>query len=306
MIPLLLSLFKSDYAIADSAPDRDAILALRIGNFRYSYKFLLCLTIAWLCWEVYDYQLLTTRPAVLYFPENYLSRFLMPEFPNFILFHSVVLIALACTFLLFRFSGNILAKIVLSFACLWLNMAQWGWGFFSHVSHVFILAHLLAIFLPFNHKNKDEELALYNGIVWYHFGILFTYLIAGIWKFGGLIYKLVVTPHVITWIHPDGSWINAYMGYRNNDYTIVNQLMVFEYPLIWQLGFVFIVIVQCFSIFAAFKISLHGWLMGLIFVFHFINSYAFCTIFVWQPLVISILFLPYHLVFNFDTQKIKN
>jgi hypothetical protein len=179
---------------------------------------------------------------------------------------------------------------------LWLNVAQWSYGFFSHVAHLFLLAHLFSIFIPFKITTNRHEARIINRTLnWYYGGLLFTYTLSGLWKALGLFYKLCFKPLDVHWLHPDASLFNAVISFRNYDLAF-DLLPVFAYPRFWQLSFVLVLLVQVLGVIAAFRWQ---WRVGVglaLIVFHVINAVVFATVFIIAPVIIALLFFPYHVL----------
>lgn len=173
-------------------------------------------------------------------------------------------------------------------------MAQWSYGFFSHVAHLLLLAHLFSIFISFRITTEKRGAEISNTTLnWYYGGLLFTYFLSGLWKWLGLFYKVFFKPTDINWLHPDASLFNAIISFYNYDLNF-NLLPLFSYPLFWQISFILVLFIQIFCVLAAFRPQLRTGMALALIVFHIINAIVFATVFVIAPLIIACLFFPYY------------
>jgi hypothetical protein len=226
----------------------------------------------------------------------------VPNFPSLYVLYSVLFIAFGCTIIGLLSQYRILIRLVLTFSLMWLNAVQWGYGYFSHVDYIFILSHLLSIFLPRKYTPNMDVQAYSQGIAFYRFGILVTYFMAGTWKIIALAYKFILPNTDYTWLHSKGPLLNAIVSLRGLDHSFGSLLSIFEIQYIWGLLFIVMVICQVSVIIGAVIDKFHPFIIIILIGFHFFNAIAFHTFFVWQPLIILILFFPYHtLLENYNT-----
>lgn len=270
----------------------------RIFNFQFGDKLLLVSTLCWLLHILYRFQLLVIRPVSIYNPRNFFSFIFIPEFPSPLLFYVAFFISFFCVIVCFIYKQNIIIRSIMSFTLMWLSAVQWGYGHFSHVDYIFILAHVLSVFLPRKISDNVDVNIYSRGIAYYRAGILFTYFMAGFWKLTALAYKLISQSDDINWLHPKAVLINAIASLRGLDQAFGPLFIIFDIPYLWAVLFVIIIICQFLVVIGAFVDKAHLYVIFFSVLFHFFNAIAFHTIFVWQPLVILILFFPYHSLFD--------
>lgn len=267
-------------------------------NFIYGNQALLACTIGFILYKTGNFFILRQRPAELFSPGNYFTRLLMPALPPAGLYVPLALLALLCCTWLLGHPRAYGLRLVLTFQLLWLHAAQWSYGVFSHVGHLLLLAHLFSVFIPFDlARDRQEARLIHKAISWYYAGLLFTYGLSGMWKWAGLVYKLMLKPGDIHWLHPDASLLTARISFQSYDLPFY-LLPAFSWPWVWQAGFILVLLVQTGCIVAAFRLAWRpGVGIALIF-FHLINAVFFLTSFVLAPLVIACLFFPYHALFR--------
>ena len=300
MIRLLLLLFKGQYII----PLEDYKESRRIFNYLISDKILLCVTIGWLLNQFHVIQRILGRslPNDI---NSYFSYLFIPGHPSRLFVYGVIFVSVGISILSFVYNSIIL-RSGLTFSLLWINHLSWGNGHQPATDIVFLLAHLLSLFLPRKIGEKADQSYFYYGIVLFHTGILFTYFLAGFWKLIGLIYKVIASPSAINWIHPDGALVNAIVSARSSDISLTVFEGFFQIPAIWQIGFIIAVIFQCFCIIAAFKEKFQIPLIIGVIIFHFINSFVFGTVFILQPLTIAVLFFPYYKLIAYSDKNFND
>ena len=263
-------------------------------NFIYGNKALLLLTVGFSVFKLINFFYLRQRPAELFIPDNYFSKLLMPHLLRPEVYPIVAVFSIYICFYLLVKPEHYWLRLILTLQLLWLNMAQWSFGFFSHVAHLLLLAHLFLIFVPFKiTTNKKEAQIIAETLNWFYAGLLLTYSLSGLWKWLGLAYKLFFKPTAVHWLHPDASLFNAVVSFRNYDLEF-NLLPLFAYPLIWQAGFIIILLIQTFCILAAFQPQFRVGVGLALIIFHSINAVVFVTVFITAPLVLVCLFFPYH------------
>ena len=269
-------------------------------NFNRADKAILCLTMAWLVFEVYEYQIaLINRPSILFETSNYYTKLFMSALPSTPAFFGVIILSfgIAC-FLLFRDHSAL--RLLLAFFIAWLNIAQWSYEFLSCVGFFIIYAHLFSVLIPKKKWYSDDELDnAFLSVKWYYTGFFWTYTLAGIWKVGGLLYKTFTCSDCVTWLHPKAAWINAAVSMRDYDFPLNETLFnLLDVSIVWQLGFVLVLAAQVASILVVFLTEIRVWVLFLLIVMHTINSVFFATTFVVQPIVVFCLLLPYHRIFK--------
>jgi hypothetical protein len=266
-------------------------------NFYRANKGILLLTIYWLIFKLYNYFDLIQRPIQLYEPMNYFARLLMPSLPSAWIFVSAIMLGIALsTTLLFR-PNSIFLRLLLSFIVLWVNAFQWSWGFESVVSHTLLFSHLCTILISFKTSEVvlEKRMLTVKMIKLFYVCILTTYILSALWKWVGLAYKLFFRVEDINWLSDIGALSNALISFRNYDFDYQWLFPLFVFPFIWQFLFLLMSFLQTICLWAAFRFQLQPFYAFVFFIFHLVNSVVFNTIFITAPLVMVILFFPYHL-----------
>ncbi len=307
MIHQLRLFFSSDKTKA--AFETDSVFRNQVKNVLQDHfiarKVLNILTGFWLMWILEEYRIVMLRPASIYIADNYFVRLFMPTLPCALQVYSVIAIGFCTVAYNFYFSPLRISKVILTATVMWLNILPWGYGFFSHVGHVFVLSHLLGIFLPDVNVSKENAAHSYLSMQWYYLGIVANYSMSGIWKLGGLIYKLFANDGTIHWLHPKAALYNSIVGFHKYDIPLTSQFDIFHFSWPWQVGFLIILLLQTFAVFIVLFPKRYFLFCIAIVTMHFVNITAFAIMFIWQPLVIFILFFPYHKIFN-PTLSIEN
>ncbi|WP_028981986.1 hypothetical protein [Sporocytophaga myxococcoides] len=274
-------------------------------NFFYADRFLRIFTFFWLFYQVYNYFQLQDRPKELFIRMNYFSKSFISEFPSSAYFFSIIIVALISNSFSIKNSSSILNKALLLFCIMWFTCLKWSYGFASHVGHFFILTHFFGLFIPAKSTDSQNQGSQICTIRLFYFGLMVTYTISGIWKLGGLIQKLVFSPHVIHWLHPQAALVNAVSGYRFWDNQLGSLLHAYDYPIIWQILFLLTLYLQIISFVASVRLPLFYWIgLGTI-IFHIHNIVFMRTEFYVTPIIITILFFPYHLILKKKSTAIK-
>ena len=251
------------------------------------------------------------RPRDIFFYEHALPRFLMPSLPAQPIVYTLVGLVAACNlYQLLRVRTKVLPQLVVALSILWLNLVLWGYGFLSHINHLFVLAHLFLVFIPVSKKALQKpSVYLHQSINWFYAGLLFTYTLAGLWKIPSLAYKLLFDPDYIHWLHPKAALVNAIVSHRSLDLDFKLASLFTSVPLLWQVGFMVMVYLQVSSIFGAFRLSLRPWVGLFLLVFHTLNMLVFKVYFEVTSITILCLFMPYDLLlrkaFNRDVASVR-
>jgi hypothetical protein len=276
-----------------------------VFNFFYADRCLRIFTFFWLFYQVYIYFQLQDRPKELFIQMNYFSRIFMSEFPSSAYFFSIIIIALIANGFSIKNSSSIVNKALLLFCIMWITCLKWSYGFASHVGHFFILTHFFCLFIPAKSPDSSNHGYHIRAIRFFFLGLMITYTISGVWKFGGLIQKLVFHPNVIHWLHPQAALVNAVSGYRFWDNQLGDLLHAYHFPIIWQILFLVTLYLQMISCIASIRLPLFYWIgLGTI-IFHIHNIVFMRTEFYVTPTIIAILFCPYHLIFKKKSTTIK-
>lgn len=270
-------------------------------NFFYAEKLLRILVFGWLVYQGFLYLSFMERPAELFYPMTYFGRLFMPEFPSPLIFGLVVLTStLANTYCYFK-NANIPAKAILAFGLLYINALQWNYGYFSQAGHLFVLVNLFIVFVkvpgPGKGNVKNPEIA--ESVKWSFIGFMGTYSISGIWQVIGLVFGDTLAPGTQSWLSTETTLFNIVAGFRSWDLSLDSVLIdVFTVPYIWPILYVGILNLQLFSFLAAVRLPLFYWVGSGTILLHLFNMVFIKTVFIVTPLLILILFFPYHLVFR--------
>jgi hypothetical protein len=297
MIRLLLSAFNSFSSDKCRRSDAGKEKEWDRNHFNFScgMNCLTLLAIVWVLHKMILYHSLSQGPHELFLPGNYLGRLFMFSFPSPQLYYSVCLLGILLFFFRFFKSENILLRLISLFLLLWISLFEWSFRQESSTNQTFLFCFIFSLFIPQRPPvSTGDKKNISKMISWFYTGILCTYTLAGMWKWLSLIYK-VMSPgnQEIHWLHPHAALITSMIGYFEVDADYKHLLAFFKYPLIWQAGFIIVLLLQTFAIIAAWRVRLQFWAsIGLI-VFHLINTYFFNITFILAPIVIACLFFPY-------------
>lgn len=298
MTRLLLSV--SDTLKKRTSPAGQEAWVRNAFNFFYAVLAFRLFTFVWLYWTGAKYQYLLQRPPEIFWYDHALPNLVMSSLPEPLLFYIIIaLAAIGNAYQLLWRKSHTLLQAVVALSLLWLNLALWGYGFLSHINHVFLLAHLFLVFIPVSQKAiKHASLHLHQSINWFYAGLLFTYTLAGLWKIPSLLYRLLLHPDSIHWLHPKAALVNAFVSWRSLDLEFTLAPLFTDYSLFWQVSYLVIVYLQACSVFCAYRLPLRPWLGLMLLVFHVVNMLAFQIYFVVASFVIVCLFTPYDLLFR--------
>jgi hypothetical protein len=281
--------------------------ALDMAHQRKYADFLLRFVVAgWLCFQLYTYHQMALRPAELFEPINWFDKLFMPSFPNIYVWYFVWLSAfLANLSLIFR-GENFFGRVLLGALILYINCIRWKYEFFSHVGHLIVLYHLLGALLPRqNSFGKNQETIDYSSAIkWLNFGVLVTYTMAGLWKVVGLFYKMIFKPDELNWLNPLAMKVNSIIGYRDWDRDLDAVETLYSVPILWQIAFLLMLYIQTSSIFGVLRPQLAVYYAIGNIAFHLINAFLIHIEFYISPLILFVMFFPYHWIFkNSQTEK---
>ena len=267
-------------------------------NVLYAVQTLRLFSFVWLYWFAQKYEYLLLRPKDIFFYEHALPRFLMPSLPSQPVVYTLVGLVVVCNlYQLLRVRTQVLLQLAVALGILWLNLVLWGYGFLSHINHLFVLANLFLVFIPVSRKALlNPSVYLHQSINWFYAGLLFTYTLAGLWKVPSLAYKLIFAPDYIHWLHPKAALVNSIVSHRNLDLDFTLTLLFTSFPLLWQVGFLVMVYLQVSSVFGAFRLSFRPWVGLFLLVFHTLNMLVFKVYFEVTSITILCLFMPYDLL----------
>lgn len=271
-------------------------------KFIYDYSFsdvlLRIFSIAWVGYVIYSFEETKNRPIGLFEPLIWIQKWLSPNLPSNFLFYTVISISVfLCIYTIFN--KKIIYRVILFLLLLWLNTIKWNYNFFSHVGHLFLLAHFFTLFIPsktIKQLNSSIEIKQFSySIRWAYAGVLITYTMAGFWKFLALFSKLLFHPNQINWLSENAANLNAIVSTRLWDETVSNIMLKFyDIPLFWQIGTLTIFTAQLFAILGAFNKKIACLILTILVFFHLYNMLFINTHFYASTFVLLILLFPYH------------
>ena len=271
---------------------------LFIIDYAFADFFLRIFSLFWVTYVVFSYQENNARPISLYKPVIWFQEWFLSSLPSPVLFYSIVLITcFLCVYTIVN--KNILYRTVLFFLLLWLNTIKWNYNFFSHVGHLFLLAHFFTIFIPSKNidtfTNYKDKKSFSLAIRWAYAGVLVTYSLAGFWKFSSLFYKTIFKSNAINWLSEDAVELNAIVSARIWDEQISKTMLnIYEIPYIWEIGTFFIFLIQFIAVLGAFNKRMSYFILTFLLIFHIYNMLFINTHFYVASFVLIILLFPYH------------
>jgi hypothetical protein len=282
--------FKRKWRLNES-PNTNKIL---VQNFLIANKLIHLLTIGWLFYIGFKYQIYSNILPILFQPASRIPELILPTFPSIIYFGTAWFVCLILLFLNFNLKLGAFLKFILFIILAWLNLIQFGYGYLSHTSHIMLLFYFNSIFIQISDANDFNSVR--KQILYLHLSILMTYTLAGFWKLSSLIYKILFQPHEFNWLHPLSFLTNAIVSYRIYDLDFAPFFSAFMIPYFWQIAYLLMVFIQLFAVFAAFNIKIQPYFAVLMVIFHALNAFLFKIVFIMQPMIILLLFFPYHFI----------
>jgi hypothetical protein len=227
----------------------------------------------------------------------------MPHLPEPWVFYSILLITAAITAWVLLRGGSVGLRLLHVVLLLYVNLPLWSYGFASHVSHLFLLAHLFGVFIQWQRPVYGQVSAEHSrGLQFYLLGLLLTYGWSGAWKIVGLVYKFGWQPGVVNWLHPDAALLNAIVSFRNYDEALHLVAWIAATKPFWIFGFFVVLYIQLLSPLGAFRQWAHPWLAVGLVIFHYMNIVAFHTHFYTAPILMVLLLWPYWRSASFRAQ----
>jgi hypothetical protein len=257
----------------------------------YADRALLVLTFPWLLIRLRTRLVLAQLPPSFYEPEPWLGKLLFGEQPGaavwYALFAAVAVSALIC---LFR-PRLIAARLTLAVGAVLLIAPEFGWKV-DHMNHLFLLAHLYAIFLPIARPIPATAEAQAGAVAWYRTGVLFPYTMAGLWKFVDMTARRVLKPGM-SWLDPDAMVITSIVNYRSLDLplTVPEALDAFKGWI--PIGYVALALVFAAAALSAWRRPLIALVLPTIITFHLSNVFTLHVRFISTCFVALAVLLPY-------------
>lgn len=259
-----------------------------VFNFFWARKLLYTVTPLWLIYYFFEFIKVTTWPDSIYFTQHWYGELFAFSRPSLWLFSGVVLVGVISS-MWFYYKSSITQRLICLLVILWVNSVNWTTGHSAHVAHVLIYIHLFSLFIPKEISAKEAA-----SIRWVYLGVFITYTFAGIWKVVGLCYKWFFTGESMNWFHPEAALRNAISGHIDAGISFDRVSFLFEYPIVWQLLFPVMLLLQLFNFAGAFNQRLRALIVIGDISFHVVNSLVFLISFWFTPLLLAVLFFPYH------------
>ena len=270
----------------------------------FADRALLLLTVPWIVLRAYIRETrLLERPAGLYEPGTWLSALLQSEMPGAVAWYGVAAVMVACVWVCWRFPQVVLARLVLAFGARYLIAPEFAYGKVDHMNHVFLLGHVLALFLPVGTPNLQAALrdrgaaeatlrAQARAFDWYRAGLLFPYTLAGFWKVLDLTVRAVLKPGM-TFLHPDALLITSATTYRSHDLPLEVPRSLATFNEVFGPGYIALAVVFLAASTAGFRRPLLGLMLPVILLFHLSNILTLYVIFATTCVVVIALLFPY-------------
>lgn len=259
----------------------------------YADRLLLGWSLVWIGIRWARRQDLMERPEALYDPLTWLGKLAFPTPPSdAVWFFIAAVCALSVTLCLWR-PRLIAARATLALSTLLLMAPEFAYGHIEHVNHLFLLAHVLAVFLPTGRPGDPDEARLQaRSFAWYQAALLFPYTMAGGWKWLDMTVIRLLKPDM-TWLHPDALVVTSVHSYRNYDLPLTVPATLADFGFLYAIGYVVLAYVFVSASLAAFRRPLLPLVLLAIIMFHLTNVVTLYVHFVTTCIVAAILFFPY-------------
>lgn len=266
-------------------------------------KVLYFIALLFICYQLFVYKVsLIHRPMEIFNTNNYFQNYFVQKLPSEWLYYSVAFAGvLLCIWILIKpqVNYNWLRKLILVFILFWINAIRWSYGYFSHVSHLFLLSVFLSAFLGNISLNKETL----NKFKWYYSTLLFTYALSAFWKIYYVVYNMVTNHAIDDWRAAFAIEYNAACGHIYTNSTFKLQHIILQYDFFWELMFWGMTIFMLSAFILVRYNKLFRWvILGLV-VFHLSNTFFIHAIFWLAPLLLLSWAFPYHKVFKSAFKK---
>lgn len=293
------SFFKPRCSKSDTRQREDN--AFLYFQFIHAERVARIFTYGWLIYQTWLYIVLSDRPDILYTPTHFLGQLLAPVFPSPAIYSSILIATFVCNTLSLCKIDSWLTRAFLFLGVLYLNNLNWNYGGFSHVGHLFVLFHFFTIFIS-DHDASDPDTSqkeLSNSVRWAYIGFMSTYTIAGIWKITGLIARFTFSTYGISWLSNNAALYNSIIGHKSWDLPLDSlTVQIFTIPYLWPIMFLIMLILQLTSFLATIRLPLFFWIGFGSIGFHIFNLIFMKIEFIITPIMLLILFFPYHKLFK--------
>ncbi|NNF59132.1 MAG: hypothetical protein HKN04_12930 [Rhodothermaceae bacterium] len=262
----------------------------------YADRALLVLSLVWIVGRAIKRQTFAERPEVLYDPLTWLGALAFPAPVSTTVWGGIaVAMAMAVVLCLWR-PRLIPARVTIALCALLLMSTEFAYGKIEHTNHLFLLAHVYAIFLPVGRPSGREQILLQaEATRWYQGGLLLVYTMAGLWKFGDMTLRAVLKPGM-TWLHPEAMPALSALSYRVLDFNLAVPQAFYEIRWLFPIGYVAIAFLLVPSALAPFRRPLLLITLPTVALFHLMNALTLYAIFLSTIVVALVLFVPYDLL----------
>lgn len=269
------------------------------GKYMYDHraaqKMLLVFNMCWLAYYSHQYAtVLVNRPRELYEPLSWFGKLLIPVFPAPAFYFAVVICTLiAGLAILFNVRYKLILRVILLYGLLFVNSVNWSYGYLSHVSHMMMLANLLAVFLPAENNDNQQQVTL--SFKWYYAGILSTYSLSAYWKIREIADDVMHNNYSDSWLNPAATKNTVVCGYVWMEEplpTVLARLLQFE--RCWLAAFI---ITTCIMLLAPLSVLSQKYfrlMLAFLVLFHLSNTLLFRAEFFATPIMLILFLIPYH------------
>jgi hypothetical protein len=255
---------------------------------------LLVLTVLWLGWRLKRHAMIAARPDVLYEPGVGLARLVFPSFPSAPVYYGLFALTAVALLVCFLRPRLVAARAVLAVGVVLIILPEFGYGKVEHINHLFLAAHVYAVFLPVRRpaRSNSDLAAQAEATHWYQAGLLFIYTMAGLWKFFDLTIRYAVKGGM-TWLNPDAMVITSITSLRGYDFPLIIPRYVAAIKEVIPLGYVMLAFLFAAAFLAAFRRPYLLIVLPTIAAFHLMNIVVLYVLFASTIAVALVLFLPY-------------
>lgn len=270
----------------------------------YADRALLGFSFAWIVGRWAKRQLIIERPEVLYEPLTWLGALAFPEPISDAAWLSLAALMTASIGLCLWRPRLIAARVGVAICALLLISTELAYGKMEHVNHLFLLAHVYAIFLPMGRPGQpysaesesDEGVAIQaEATRWYQAGLLLIYTMAGLWKFFDMTLRSLLKPEM-TWLHPEAMPALTALSYRAHDFALSIPEALWTIRWIFPAGYVVLAFLLATAVLAPFRRPLLLLILPTVVLFHIMNVLTVYALFLSTIIVAVLLFTPYDLL----------
>lgn len=271
----------------------------------YADRALLLFSLVWLVGRGIKRASFAGRPAELYEPLTWLGALAFPEPVSTTTWTAIAaLTALAVVACLWR-PRLIAGRLAIAIGVLLLMASEFAYGKIEHVNHLFLLAHVYALFLPIARPDRwgPGEGSVYTSApasletqakatMWYQGGLLFVYTMSGLWKFADMTIVAWLKPR-LSWLHPESMPALSALSYHIHDFSLAVPEAFYAVRWVFPVGYVLMAFLLASAALAAVRRPLIALVLPTIVVFHLMNALTLYALFLSTIVVAILLFFPY-------------